>query len=166
MTAIRKFHFDVSFDAGQDEPEEAAPPPPPERRFSEEELAAERTRAFAEGRAAGQTEARASIDNACAQALPALSEQAGQLVDAQKEADARNARAAVATAVAVVRKLFPELARRNGLVEVEGVLARCLETMRPEPRIVVRLHDSLLDPLRERLDVVAAGAGFEGRIVI
>ncbi|MBX6322342.1 MAG: flagellar assembly protein FliH, partial [Rhodospirillaceae bacterium] len=30
----------------------------------------------------------------------------------------------------------------------------------------VRLHDSLLDPLRERLDAVAAGAGFEGRIVI
>ena len=35
-----------------------------------------------------------------------------------------------------------------------------------EPRIVVRVNDSLLDTLRERLDGIAAGAGFAGRLVL
>ncbi len=46
------------------------------------------------------------------------------------------------------------------------MLARFLETMHAEPRVVVRLHDSLLDPLRERLEPVTAAAGYDGRIVL
>lgn len=162
--SARKFMFDLSFDGPQDAPVVA--PKPVEPQFSPAELELARKKAFAEGQAAAQAAARAAAEKTIADGLQRLAAQTSQLLQIQEEAAQRATRSAIATAIAVLRKLHPELARRKGLVEIESVLAQSLETMREEPRILVRVHDSLLDPLRERLDGVMAASGYGGRIVI
>jgi flagellar assembly protein FliH len=165
MPAMRKFLFDVSFDSPV---ADSAPSPqkPVEPRFSAAELEQARTKAFAEGQATAQAAARAAAEKTIADSLQRIVAQAGELLQAQEQAGQLATRTAIATAIAVLRKLQPELTRRKGLVEIEGVLAQCLGTMREEPRMLVRVHDSLLDPLRERLDAVTAAAGYEGRVVL
>jgi flagellar assembly protein FliH len=165
MAAIRKFQFDADFDAipADPAPEVAVAPEP---RYSAEELEAARERAFAEGRSAGQLAAQAAAEHVAVGALTRIAEQAGRLLQAQGQSDERSTQAAIATAVAILRKLQPEMARRNALVEIEGVLGSCLESLRGEPRIVVRVHDGQLDPLRDRLDSIVAGTAFDGRIVL
>ncbi len=66
----------------------------------------------------------------------------------------------------VVRKLFPSLAQRHGLDEVEGLVAECLGRLRDEPRVVVRVADELLDPLKAHMDRLSEHSGFEGRVVL
>jgi flagellar assembly protein FliH len=167
MSAARKFLFDLDFDSGlAPAATPAAPPKPVEPRFSAAELEQARKAAFTEGQAAGQAAALRTLEKTAADALQRTGDQIKQLLQAQADSDGKAMRSAVATAVAILRKLQPELARRKGLVEIESVLAQCLETMREEPRILVRVHDSLLDPLRERLDGVTGSVGYEGRIVI
>lgn len=165
MSPARKFMFDLNFDAAP-EPAPDAPAAPVEPRFTAAELEQARQAAFAEGKAAGEAAVLRSVERNLAEALQRVSEQTSLLLQAHAQSEGQAVRSAIAAAVAILRKLQPELARRNSLVEIEGVLAQCLETMREEPRVLVRVHDALLDPLRERLDAIAGSIGYEGRIVI
>jgi flagellar assembly protein FliH len=61
---------------------------------------------------------------------------------------------------------MPELNRRGGLAEIEGLLQETMGHLRDESRIVVRLHDRLLDALRADLDTIAQAAGFDGKLVL
>ena len=166
MASARKFLFDLNFDAASEPATTVAQPTPAEPRFSAAEVDEARRAAFADGQAAGQTSALRSIEKSAADALQRVGEQTALLLQTQAQTEDKAMRSAVASAVAILRKLQPELASRKGLVEIEGVLAQCLQTMREEPRFLVRVHDSLLDPLRERLDALSAVSGYEGRIVI
>ena len=75
-------------------------------------------------------------------------------------------RDAVAVAVSALRRLMPALAGREAANEISTLFRDCVARLHDEPRIVVRVNDSLLDTLRERLDGIAAGAGFAGRLVL
>ena len=167
MTQARKFLFDTSFDAVWDadpggEGEDGAKAPV----FTEAELEQARAECLESGREAGFREAAASIEQTIARALEAI---AGQLPDL-KETVVQDARRrdseALAAAMAVLRKLFADLTARHGLAEVEALVAECLERIREEPRVVIRVADPLLDSLRARLDALAEGCGFEGKIVL
>src|SRR6185295_3767886 len=127
MAATRKFAFDISFDGVA---QSDVPATPAEPSYSAAELAAARERAFGEGRAAGEAAAKSAASHLAAEALGRMAQQVGLLLGTQQDADRRNAQAAIDVAAAMVRKLYPELARRNGLVEIEGALVHCLEAMR------------------------------------
>src|SRR5581483_2862125 len=73
---------------------------------------------------------------------------------------------AVELSLGMVRRLFPELARRNGLGEIEGLLMRCIETLNREPRFAVRVATTQIDELRPRIEEIATSRGFEGRIAV
>jgi flagellar assembly protein FliH len=170
MSAARKYMFDLNFDA-EPAPESvpaaaAAAAKPSELQITAAELEQARKKSFAEGQAAAQAAAQAEIQNMLAAALQRVAEQIALLLQAQEQTGSRAMRSAIATAVAILRKLQPEIARRKGLVEIESILGQCLESMRDEPRILVRVNDSLLDPLRERLEQITTAAGFDGRVVI
>ncbi len=169
MSSIKKFLFDTSFDAGrrpEPEPEPETPPEPPPPTFSEAELAAARNEAFAQGKQEGLAEAAAGLEQAIADGVAALATQVDSLIGAQTEHEARQQSQAIETAVQVVRKLFPRIAEARALPEIEAVIAECLGHLSDEPRVVVRIADPLIDPLRERLSSLAARSGFEGKVVL
>jgi flagellar assembly protein FliH len=155
---------DAALAAARPEPEPEPEPPPPT--FSEEELAAARAAAYAEGEQAGHAAAMASIEQHLALAMGEVPRQLADLVDDQRRSDEALAEQTVRIAVTLARKLMPELARRRGLEEIEALLRSCLTDMLDEPRIVVRVSDGLIDAVRDRLQPIADELGYGGALVL
>lgn len=174
MKPLAKFLFDTSFDA-DDAPEpapaapetEAAPaPPPPLPIYGEEDLAKARQEGRAQGRAEAEAAVRNSIEQSAGAALTTMAEKLPGLARQLEDGLRANVRLMLETALAGLRRMVPELNRRGGLAEVEGLLEQTVANLRDESRIVVRLNEQLLDGLRGRLDRVAQSSGFEGRFVL
>jgi len=166
MNAPRKYLFETSFET-DDLP--AAPVPAekePEPTFSEEDVAKARDDGFAAGKEAGRKAAEELIERDVAQALTHVTQQLADLGTAQSDSIERRGREAVEAALAIIRKLFPSLAEKHGMVEIETIIGECLTRLRGEPRVVIRVADALLDAVNERATALAAKAGFEGKLVL
>ncbi len=190
MTAIEKFLFEHDFDdepAAVPSPGKEPPPPPddsePERppeepapvaSFTESDLDAARRDSHAEGYRQGldegirrgRGEAEAAADAALTQALDKLAAGMNALLSERTEAEARRDREALQLAVTLVRKLFPALHRQHGLGEVEALIGETLARLRPQPQAVVRVSGELLEPLRARVDEIAARNGYDGKVML
>ena len=73
---------------------------------------------------------------------------------------------AVDVAVAVARKLCTELIAREPLGEIMALVSDCFSHLVSTPHLVVRINDSLYEAARDKIERLAAQAGFEGRLVI
>lgn len=163
MAMPQKFTFDVSFDhiEGPDSSRSRG-----ERRFTRAELDAARSAALAEGHAAGLAEAAQSAQSLAAVSLAAIAKGVNALVAAQDATVFDTQRRAMTTMRTILAKLFPALAATDALGEVEAFATKCLHEVIDEPRVVMRVANEIYAPLRERLDAVAADAGYAGRIVL
>lgn len=176
MVHMRKFTFDTSFDPDEPEDAPAAPeveptePEPPEPTYGQAELDAAVAAARAEGRAEGEAHGRAAaereIEATLAAALSAIAERMETLVAERRTADAGLEREAVRVARAAAARVLPDLARRHGLEELAAMVRDCLAELTEEPRVVVRVADALLDPLRARLDREPGVQSFAGHLVL
>jgi len=167
MNAPRKYLFETSFETDDEHP--AAPVPvekEPEPIFSEEDLTKARDDGFTAGKEAGQKAAEELIERDVAQALSHVTQQLAELSKQQTESIERRGREAVETALSIIRKLFPSLAEKHGMAEIESIIGECLARLHSEPRIVIRVADALLDAVNERVTALAAQAGFEGKLVL
>ena len=178
VAAVRKFTFDNDFDRPKPvlkpEPEivveDLPPPPPPAPTFSEEELAAAvaeaRKAALAEGQAKGKAEATAQTERQTAAALNAIAQHFAKIEGEVQAVSAELRATSLELGLAMVRRLFPEFARRHGLDEVKELLGRCLDTLRAEPRFTVRVASDQAEALGGEVDALARSRGFEGRILV
>lgn len=176
------------------EPEPEPEPEPPAPTFSEADLAAARAQGHAEGFAEGKSEGtsagygkgfvegmnsgqttgyergkaeiEATVNARIAAALDKLGNGVTRLLNASEEAKARTADQPVHLALAIVRKLMPEWARRGGMVEVEGMVRACLTDLMDEPRLIVRVADDTLDLVREHLETTIAARGFGVKLMV
>ena len=162
MAAISKFLFETSFEAQR---AGEAPPPPVRRSFKPAELETARQQAHAQGLEAGHAEALAAVEARAADALAAIAGKLGAFAQSASAAEDARTHEMVAAMGTIARKLMPGLAERHGLAEIETLLLECLGRLHDEPRIVVRVSDETLDVLKDRLDALAAGIGFTGRII-
>jgi len=165
MAMPQKFTFDVSFDHIEG-PGAAASRARVERRFTRAELEATRAAALAEGRAAGLAEAAKSAEALTADSLAAIAKGVAALISVQDATTFDTQRRAMAAINAILDKLFPALAAKDALGEVEAFATKCLHEVIDEPRVVLRVANEIYAPLRERLDAVAAASGYAGRIVL
>ena len=179
MPPPRPFTFDLSFDpedaprrrrkAEADPPPAPEPAPPPEPAapsFSEEEVQAATAAAFADGQAQAQAAALASTEMRLTDAVNGLLRHCDGLATRQRDIDRELSEQAIQIALAVARKLLPEMTRRTGLAEIEAIVRECLVDMIDEPRLVVRVADSQLDPLNDRIDQLKRQAAYTGDIVL
>lgn len=168
MSTVRKFLFDNCFDdpAGYEieEEDEYVEPPPPT--FSEEELAAARTEAFVEGRNEGIAEMQTAIDRKVGEVMEGLHGELQQLGSAHRARIAEIEHRMLTLAGAIARKVVPAIARDHAEHTVEAVIRDCLPKLMDEPRIVVRVHATLLERLREKVDTLAARSGYPGHIIL
>lgn len=158
-----KFTFDTPFDA----PEAPAPvEEPPPAVYSADDLEAARAEARAAGKTAGAAEASARIEARFAEAADAIAAALARLLARQTGELAELRAEAGEIAFAVAAKLAPSLIARTPLAEIELMVEQCLGDLADEPRVVVRVADGLVDPLKERIDGLAAAAGFPGQVVL
>lgn len=117
------------------------------------------------GAARGRAEAVAAFDKQMAAALNTIAQQIAAIGQAMAR-EAEVAGKSVDLALAIVRKLFPALAARDGIAEIEAILVQCLSSLKQEPRLVVYVNAGQLDALQARIGDLAATSGFEGRVVL
>jgi flagellar assembly protein FliH len=172
MAVIRKFLFDTDFDTPPPSEEKAAAaeaPPEPEvvaPTYSEEQLLLAREESFAAGKEEGRREASASLEQRIADTLQAIGSAVNDLYARQQEATQAVTRDAVAVALGISRKLFPDLNERNALGEVGRMVEMTVQRIIEEPRVVIRVHAELREALGEHLDRLAAAIGYEGKLIV
>jgi flagellar assembly protein FliH len=172
----------------QAEPEPAPAPPPPT--FTEEELNATAADAFAQGEAAGRqagytqgfsdghaagvqegmaqgvAQTEATVAGVSATALEHIAVSVGQLIQERLDSDVARRDEPIHIAMAIARKLMPELARRGGLEEIEALVARCMGELLDEPRLMVRVAPDMSEAVGERLNELARSRGFDTRLIV
>ena len=177
MSGTRKYLFDRDFGprppprpeaqvpaaAAVEEMAVAEPPPP---MFTEDEINLAREAAFEEGRRQGRDEAARADEARVSQALVAIAGALGDLTRRQEDANAEAARDAARVAYAAVRKVLPAACRVYAFEEVANVVEEVIGHVLDEPRIIVRVGPGMVELLRPRLEIVADGHGFEGRVVV
>jgi flagellar assembly protein FliH len=177
MAAIRKFDFDLSFDAAESaapsvviDAEPLLPPPPPEPVFSAAELEAARQEAFERGHAEGHATATQEAGEAAERRLSEASERLvaalGEAGAAQRLALDAIERQAAELALELLRKLFPALAARGGIDELAALISEVLALALDQPRLTIRCAEAMRDALEAIARRAAHAAGYEGRLAV
>jgi flagellar assembly protein FliH len=159
--AKARFLFDTDFGAPKREAEVRVPQADHEAALAEAEA-----RGYARGRDEATAERVAEAEHLVALGLERVAGEVERLLATLAAIEVRLEREAVDVAVAVARKLAEGLIAREPLAELTALMTECFGELRSTPHVVVRVNDALLAPLKERLDRVAADAGFAGRLVI
>jgi flagellar assembly protein FliH len=125
-------------------------------------LAEANTAGFRKGHAAAKAEA----EQRTAVALERIAAALAELNRGLAAVEARLETEAVEVAVAVARKLAPELIAREPLAEIAALAADCFRHLVAAPHVVVRVNDALHGAAREKLEQTTRAGGFDGRLVV
>ena len=167
MATMRKFKFETSFDIDvKDKQEQLEIGARSIREYTEDDLCAARDAAYAEGRNLALQEALTTNEHLITQLLPAIEQRLEDLHHANETVYAKIANDAIKVAVTIAHKVVPEFARNNAFEEIEGLVRECLNILYEEPRVVIRVHERVLDPLKQRIDEIASACGFNGNVVL
>jgi len=146
--------------------EEVAIEEPPAPTFSEEEVARAQQTAFDEGKVAGRHDAMKEAENIIAQTLQKI----GQAIPAGFKTleNAHNSKKdeALKVSQAVIKKLLPTYAQNHGVDEIINVVMKCLEPLRGEPRLILKVNPEMRDVIFEKVSKIAEDFGFDGRVVV
>lgn len=174
MPTAQKFKFDECFDAFPSSTSSAydgqlktlSPSPPAESEtFSAEDLANAETAAFTAGHAAAMAEAARDASQVEAAALSVVGRQLDQLGGDLQQALQATRQGAIAIAAAIARKMVPGLVRARAMEEIETLFTDCISRLLDEPRIVIRLHETMMPNLQGKLTELAQMRGFTGHLI-
>tara|TARA_R110000787_G_scaffold63679_3_gene143377 strand:+ start:117094 stop:118359 length:1266 start_codon:yes stop_codon:yes gene_type:complete len=172
MSTVRKYTFDLDFDAPEepdaveaeaieDEPEEEAAPT-----FSEEDLERARQEGFEAGKESGRLEAAEATEQRLLESVEAAVAKLEEVIEQQADANRDIAKEMILVANTITKKMFPDLNARNALGEVERIAQDTLKAITEEPRVQIILHPDIREPFMERLTVMTNRAGFDGKVFV
>lgn len=69
-------------------------------------------------------------------------------------------------AMTIARTLAPNAMARQPTIEIEALLAECVEHLRSTPHLVIRVNDAIVDLAKTQLDPIAAQSNYEGRLIV
>lgn len=130
------------------------------------EHAAKLKEAEAEALARGFEQGAAEAERRSAAALEAIAAALRGLDHGLGAIEARLESEAVEVAVAVARKLAPELVAREPLAEIAALAVGCFRNLVKTPHVAVRVSDALHESVRNKLDEIARSCGLEARLVV
>jgi flagellar assembly protein FliH len=122
--------------------------------------------AFARGFEQAAAEARADEQERSAAALERIAAAVQGLDRGLAAIEARLETEAVEVALAVARKLAPELIAREPLAEIKALATACFRNLVKTPHIAVRVSDALQPEAHEKLEEIARGCGLDSRLVV
>ena len=130
------------------------------------ELEAARAQAREDGFAAGTAEERARNERRHADAMETIAAGMAAIERTQRAEIDRCIQMATRLALMIARKVAPALMDTAPMAEIEALVGEHLEQLIDEARVVVRVSEALVDPLKERIDALADARGFSGRVVL
>jgi flagellar assembly protein FliH len=129
-------------------------------------LKAAEAAAFARGVAQGAAEARAEAEKRSLAMIERIATAMGAL-DKQIEAvEAKFETEAVEVAVAVAKKLAPELVATEPFAEIAALAVGCFRNLVKCPHVVVRVNDALHETAREKLDEIVRRLSPDTKLVL
>jgi flagellar assembly protein FliH len=158
MTAAAKFLFDEDFSTGG---KPTITVVEAERRRADAE-----SQAYRNGFSAGQTQAQNDAAQRIAAALGVIADAMDRINRALGDIQQRLETEAVEVAIAVAGKLAPELIAREPFAEIAALASESFRQLVKAPHVVVHIGGEIYDTAKTRLDEIAAGRGFEGRLVV
>jgi len=114
----------------------------------------------------GHAAAKAEAEQRTAVALERIAAALDQLNRGLSAVEARLETEAVEVAVAVARKLAPELIAREPFAEISALATECFRHLVAAPHVVVRVNEALHGAAREKLEQTTRAGGFDGRLVV
>ena len=159
MSAPVKFLFEDDFASGH---AGGNGKPVIARAAHEAALARAETEAYRNGLLAAEAKIEGRAAAACeriAQGLAALTASL-QAIEARLEAES------IEVAVAVARKLAPELIAAEPVAEIAALAGSCFRQLIAAPHLVVRIAESVYEVAHTRLEETARLHGFEGRLIV
>ena len=132
-----------------------------ERRRLDAESAAHR-----QGFAAGEAQAQAEANQRASVALALIADGLSRLDRALTGIEARLETEAVEVAVAVAAKLAPQLIAREPFAEISALATECFHHLVGTPHVVVRTGSDIYEIAKEKLEEIARGRGFDGRLAV
>ena len=158
MKATAKYLFDEDFATGE---KPTITMVEHERRRADAE-----SQAYRKGFAAAQAQNQAEADQKIAGALGIIGDTLERMSRGLHGVEARLEIEAVQVAVAVARKLAPELIAREPFAEIEALAGDCFRQLVSTPYIGIRISDVSFDKAKQKLDDIANSRGFEGRLAV
>ncbi len=160
MTARAKFLFDADFGPVKD----TKPKITPEDYHAA--IAEAEARGYRNGLTAAEAQARTEAERRTAAAFERIGTVLAGVAGQMTAIEARLECEAVEVAVAVARKLAPSLVAQQPMAEIVALATECFNTLLAAPHVVVRVSNELYAAARDRLEEIARGRGFEGRLVV
>ena len=157
MTAQAKYLFDVDFGPGADT---AGKP------ISRSEFAAKIAEAETKAYQAGENDSVAAAQRRSAVAFEQIGDTLARLTIKLTAIEKRIETQAAELAVAVARKLAPELVARQPCAEITALVTECLTHLSAARHLVVRVNEALHETASAELEEIARNRGFEGRLVV
>jgi flagellar assembly protein FliH len=122
--------------------------------------------AYRNGFAAAQAQAHAEATQRVAATLDRIGETMERLSRGLYGVEARLEIEAVEVAVAVARKLAPELIAAQPFKEIEALATECFRQLVSAPHITVRLPEDIYSAVKDKLEDLAQARGFQGRLAV
>ncbi|MDB5473877.1 MAG: hypothetical protein JWP99_1180 [Devosia sp.] len=163
MASPARFTFDL--DLG--ERRTAAPPKPAIPEDLVAQLVAQaRQDAYAEGLAAGERNATSMAAQTLAAAAGTLATQTAAMAAALDDASLGAKRDAIELAASIGRKLALHLLARFPTIELDALIAECMQSLDGVPHLVVRCNPAIADQIRDIATAHMQTSGFSGRLVV
>jgi flagellar assembly protein FliH len=166
MALAQKFLFDNSFDAPGGDARQRGAVTPAEKTISRADLDAAVAGARAEGHATGLAAAMAQREQQIGDALADIAQRLAALFAAHDEARRESERTTIELTRTIAAKLFPALVSKGALVELEAIVGQCMRDAIAEPRLVLRVPDTIFEAAQQRMAPLAASLGFPGKVII
>jgi flagellar assembly protein FliH len=154
MGSPAKFLFDTDFGADTNK---SVPLAEHAARLADAEAASYRT---------GFSAAKNEAEEHAAAALQRIAVAIEELARGLSAVEARLETEAVEVAVAVAKKLAPELIAGEPFAELSALAIDCFRHLVAAPHVVVRVNDQMQASARDRLEETARLGGFSGRLVV
>jgi flagellar assembly protein FliH len=122
--------------------------------------------AYRNGFAAAQAQAHAEATQRIAASMAQIAETMERLSRGLQGVEARLEIEAVEVAVAVARKLAPELIAAQPFKEIEALATECFRQLVSAPHIAVRLPEDIYSTAKDKLEDLARSRGFAGRLTV
>lgn len=129
-------------------------------------LKAAEAAAFARGSAQGAAEARAEAEQRSLAIIERIAAAMGTLDQQLEAVEAKFETEAVEVAVAVAKKLAPELVSQEPFAEIAALAIGCFRNLVKCPHVVVRVNDALHETARSTLDEIVRRLSPDTRLVL
>ena len=163
MAHPARFTFDL--DLGKRTTSAPAKPMVPEDLVAQL-IAQAREEAYAEGMAAGERNATSMAAQTLAAAAATLATHTAEMAAALDDATAQAQRDAIELAGSIGRKLALHLLARFPTIELDALIAECMQSLSGVPHLVVRCHPTIADGIRDIATAHMHTSGFSGRLIV